>query len=189
MKIDLRLNSIIASAIVTILAAGAAVAEPHGRRYETAVDRAIADCQNTSTALTIGGLILGAGSGGHDALGGAQAGADLASVMCDIMLASATEEDRRAIIENERQALDHNETKRKSYKVKGQRHTVETRVYSYQNKKSSSETAQGGDEGGGKVCKYTENRISVEGKGGSAKTDRQLYCKSSKGEWVPANKG
>ena len=184
MKIKLHFNRIVTLAAVTILTASAATGE--GRRYETAVDRAIADCQGTSTALTLGGALLGGLSGSRDPVGGAMVGNDLASVMCDIMLASATEEDRRAIMENERQALSKNETKRKSYKVKGQRHTVETRVYSYQNKK---QTAEGGGDTGGKTCRYTENRISVEGKEGSAKTDRQLYCKSGNGEWVPAGNG
>jgi hypothetical protein len=180
MKINSHFNRIIALSAVMMLTAGAAMAE--GRR-ETAVDRAIANCQGTSAALTIGGLILGGASGSRDPVGGAMAGHDLAAVMCDIMLASATEEDRRAIMENERQALDNNKPKRKSYKVKGQKHTVETRVYSYQNKKQS---AEGGGDAGGKVCRYTENRISIEGKQGEAKTERQLYCKSGNGEWVPA---
>jgi surface antigen len=176
MRISLKFKMILAAG-ATVLATTSAFAGPRHRPWETAVDRAIADCETTSAALTIGGLILGARGG--DAFEGARAGADLSSVMCDIMLAAATEEDRRAIEENERRALSSNKTRRRSYRVKGQRHTVETRVYTYRNR----------NEGGKRVCRYTENRISVEGKRGLARTDKQLYCKSGDGQWKPAKKG
>lgn len=175
----------------------------------TSVDRAIENCVGTVFVGAVGGAIIGGIAGGSRNAGrGAIIGGAAGGVACAVMLAVANEEDKARILANERAAVASGTEKSEIYDRSGIKRRIATKVYDEQPKAAEVKTppapkaktaakpaqtakppepplAQVALPANQKLCRYAETTIEVDGQGATT-TDRQLYCRSSNGDWEPA---
>lgn len=157
----------------------------------TALDRATQNCVGAMFLTTVGGVAIGAMTGGRRAVEGGAVGLAAGGVLCAVMLAVANEEDKKRILENERLAVAEGKARSQSYAKDGVGRRIETRVYDYAAsapqptpaakpsaaKKTAVTTAAAPAPPEARVCRYAETTIEVTGQG-TASTDKQLYCRS-----------
>lgn len=154
-----------------------------GRVEETATQRAIRNCIG-SVVISAGiGALAGAVAGGGNRIArGAVIGAAAGVGVCAVLMEVAAAEDRARIREAEQAAIAANATQTRSIRTRsGKPASVTTRVTTapIPPSRPSQETADASFT----ACRYAEQTISVSAQ--SASAGRQLWCRTTAGDWQP----
>lgn len=152
----------------------------------TAMDRAWGQCGVAVVGGAVLGAIIGNNTGSGNARQGAGTGGLLGVGICGVLLAMASEEDKRRIREAEYAALETGQDREDSYVGKdGKRRTILVRTEDAPPREWSipadaTQTAAAPDQKPGTVtdvCRYRQTTLTVEDTG-SGSLDRELVCRN-----------
>ena len=151
-----------------------------GPGQQTASQRAIGQCVAMVGFGAIAGAVIGSASGSHNAGAGALAGAGLGAGACAVLLQLAAKEDRERIRRTEQQAIAQNSTRSSNFRTRsGAQAHITTTVREAPKPKASQQTAAAEFTD----CRYSDTTVNVDGK--TAEAGRQLWCRTTVGDWQP----
>lgn len=172
-----RLTAVLGVGVTLVLAPTSGMCQPTiPNGATTATQQAIFKC----IALVVGGGVIGQLLGGRNNKGAWLVGAGVGGGACAALLQLAHEEDQARIQAFERQAVAANAARRSAFQTKsGSQAVVATTVM------PAPVTAGRASSSGFTNCRYSETTIQVNGQ--SADGGRQLWCRSSIGDWQPVS--